>query len=473
MLKRALRWLVWIFGGFLVAGIALFLISILINLTDVPLNTEAQALMVAPKYVADPNQNAYFVLWAMDADEGLDALKIGREVDESYQQLYQENPSRNKYEQKDGYKKGPKSSWDMRRCDQTVQNCIEADLRNRVQLDATLSQNILLLRRYELIQQLPQFEEHPIPALALPFPGYVPLAQASNMALTKAVFDIADGRLKNGVDQITKNDQSLRRLLQKTSTLISRMVVLAMLRRQARTISELTELYPSLVEQYGDQLSYLARPLGVDEQSFSAVYANEARLQINLWKNIGVSEAFGSYWSTNDEATTSDRMLGKIFSLLYQPNGTTNLFAAWWLPLLQKDNQPASGYANLRERVIKNTAQLNEHSSLPFLHFLSNPIGKMAFMISANPDTYLSYMERSVDVDGYLRLVGLQIDLRRKKLPESAIRNYAIQAGPLFRRPYYGKPMTWVADKKQLQFIGRQAAAGNVDEKNIFIVQLR
>lgn len=473
MLKKTLRWLLRLVAGLFALAIVIFVAGVLINLGDAAITPETQALMSAPKYVADPDRNGYFVLRAMDGGMGSDVLKTGRILEEKYQKLYEENPNRSDYETQISYEKAARSEWKNGRCVKPTENCVEADLRKRAELESLIAQNALALRHYELIQLLPEFEEHAIPSVFAPLLKYEPLVQGSEMVLTKAAFEIADGRLKDGIDHLIKNDEFLRRLLRKTSTLLSRNIALAMMRKQTRMIGELVEIKPALVEQYGEALAYLTRPLRQEEQSFSTVYGSEARFASNYLKNVDAVHGLAMWVSGNDHPGLAARAIGKIFGLFYQPNATLNMVGASWSAILDEANQPVSEYSKVQARVMGKNRQLIDHPYLPYVHHLSNPVGKVVLPMAVVPEMYLGYMERSADVDGYLRLVGLQVDVRRKKIVESAMQDYANKAGAQFRSPYDGKPMTWVADKKQLQFVGRQRATSNLDGKNIFIAQMR
>ncbi|CAN5153980.1 hypothetical protein BH11PSE11_BH11PSE11_32500 [soil metagenome] len=471
--KNLLRRFLLIVAGVFAAIVLLFAAGVLINLGDARITPQTQAFMVTPKYVADPERNAYFVLRAMDAELGLDALKVGRQLEEKYQALYEENPNRTDYEMQISYEKAEKSSWKNGRCKPAPANCVEADLQDRKQLESNLAQNVLALRRYELIQSLPEFEEHAIPSIAAPLLKYEPLVQGSEMLLAKAAFEIADGRLKAGVDLLVKNDEFLRRLLLKTSTLLSRNVALGMMRKQIRTISELVETYPALTAQYGEVLTYLARPLRQEEQSFAGAFASEARFATNYLKNIDAAQAIALSASGGREPGFFAHWFGKLAGMFYQANASLNMAGAAWQSMIDEANRPASEFADVRARVLEKNRSIAENAYLPYLHYVSNPVGKMALKMAVVPEIYLDNMERSADVDGYLRLVGLQVDLRRKKIADAAIAEYASKAGAQFRSPYDGKAMTWFAEKKQLQFMGRQNAGGNPDGENVFVVHLR
>jgi hypothetical protein len=469
-MKSIMKWALRAVAAVFLSFIAILVITVLINLYDEPLKPEVTALMREPDYVVRDDQNGYFLLRAIDADASLDAYETGLNIVNREEALFRENPARSNYNVPAlQYKKIADFDWNLHRCDQTLENCAHADLKNRNQLMQLLAKNAILLKRYELMQKLGEFEEHPIPAPAAMLPAYGPLVKASNMITTQAEFEIADGKLDEGIHRLQKNDRFLRLLLQKSSTLISRMIAVAMMRQQVRTVSDLVEMYPQLAKQYGESLSALVRPLTTDEQAFSSVFSNEARFL-----------SFFQYLNVDDIAPADADLveLPRIFTyrinrFFFNRNATLNLMGESRLELIKAANQKASRYDELRQQIADKEEVLIQHPNLPYVHYLYNPLGKILFTVGSTSDIYFSYLERSADLDGYLRLAGLQIDIRRKNLQESEIETYIASAPEPFRSPYDGKPMTWDAKAKQLQFIGRHKATSNPGGGNVFIVSMR
>ncbi|MBI1890920.1 MAG: hypothetical protein HYS18_09755 [Burkholderiales bacterium] len=470
--KKILRAVSLLARGIAVVVIGLLAIGLLVNLIDEKLKPETQALLAPPAYHANPAVNGYFIFRAMDADASLDAMKTGSEAVESEQRLFKENPNRSDYDKQITYKKMPKPVWNQARCGEALQNCVEADLRNRAQLEDALAKNAVYLKRYDAMRQLPEFEERLLLSMAAPFPNYSLLAQTSDMTVAKAALDIADGRTQSGLAQLESNDRYLRSLLVKTNTLLGRMVAMGALRRQARTVSDLVEMYPQLLVQQGDALAKLVRPLTLNDQLYAPVMMNEARSIAGAIQSATAGNLI-SYVGSETGVSMSDRFANWVASLGFKRNATLNLFADTWKVVIDNANQPPSEYGKARERVNERIVQLFAPSRIPYVHYFSNPVGKILLEVASSPDMYVKYMERGADTDGYLRLVGLQVDLRRNKVAMDAIPAYLAKAPEQFRSPYDQKTMAWDAKQKQLQFEGRQKLNTNFKGGNVFIVQLK
>ena len=467
-LKTVRRWTFLLVSGSFTSVIFFLTIVVLINLRDEPLKLATQAMMREPGYLVPDERNGFFVLRAIDAEASVDAFAAGRDVVRAGEARYRADAAHFDVGHTDSsYQQLPKSAWDSRRCGPAPANCVQADLRNRAQLEALVLANATLLQRYNTMQAMDGFEEHVIPTVNAQIPNFGLLVQASDMALFNAEIDIADGNLKQGIERLQANDRYLRFLLQKSSTIVSRMVDLAMMRKQARTVSELLESYPILGEQYGDVLATLARPM--TEQNFSSVFATGARNELSYLQHMKIGEAKDTL-----KGSMSERLSDNMSKLFYHRDATLNRIAELWRQRIEWENQAASRQHQLHGHVIEMPDQLAESSNFSFTSYLYNPIGTiLANVALGSPDVYVSYRRKSVDVDGYLNLIGLQIDLRRKKIADAAIADFIANASENFRSPYDFAPMIWDAKDKQLQFIGREKARANLDGGKVFIVALQ
>ncbi|MFZ6861337.1 hypothetical protein ACO0K7_01745 [Undibacterium sp. Ji67W] len=415
----------------------------------------------------DPKSNGYFILSAMDADESLDVLKTGQEVTEKYLDLSKADPLRTDYTKKVTYKTTTLFTPQNDRCRGVTRTCIEADILNRSKVEALISQSSLLLKRYEMIQQLPNFEEPPISTIAAPHALYLPLLHASDLVMTKAVFNIADGKIQEGIDALKKNDQFLRRLMRQSSTLVSKYIISAMLRKQVQAISEVIEVYPGVLKSNGDEMSDMLRPLSEAELSMASSFEKETQFVL---KNLTTE------YVTGVPETVSEKFSTLLIKAFYQPNITINLMANYLETIIQAAHLPPSGFKQAENEIKLRTKDTNKPTFSNYIHFLYNPVGKVFYEEQiAHPESYFRYMEQIADLDGYIRLVGLQTELHRKGVSDDAIQNFVEAAGNQFRSPYDATPMTWVAQKKQLQFVGRQNHSDykrDLSGRNIYVAQL-
>ena len=462
--RKILTWFLRIAGGSIAAIVTFLAFCIVINLKDAELNPAAGELLALSKKPVEMNNNGYIVLSAIDADESQDVLKIGQEVTEKLTFLAHENPSRIDYFEKVKYKKVPGFTWhsfrhDNEGCKDGIDFCIKADLSNRKVLETALVQNALLLKRYEMIQQLPQFSEPPTISPVLVTGNNISLWEGSDMAVTEAVFDIADGKIKEGIEKLQRNDLCLRRLMRQSSTLSSKTMITAMLKRQVKTISELMEMYPQLVNSNGDELGKMLTPLTSDELSLVPALTDEAQYSLIRIKSIKYAEA--------------NNFADHFFTLFYQVNATQNLMADRWKTLIPSLNILPPEFDRVRKGLQDPGTILNEHAYLPYLHYLYNPIGKILFYTGFTPyDIYFAYMENVADLDGYIRLVGLQLDIRRQGITDDKMLAYVNGAKEPFRSPYNHQPMTWDAAHKQLQFTGSRSYRDSSGTRNVYSVKM-
>ena len=137
--KKILRWFWRITGGLLMLIIVLLTILILINLRDEKLTPAAQVLLREPTYLVPDAENGFFILRAINADASLDAFSVGKkQVQEEAARYRADPPYLTQNYTPDNYKTSPASVWDVPRCQETLQNCVEEDLRNRKKVTARI-----------------------------------------------------------------------------------------------------------------------------------------------------------------------------------------------------------------------------------------------------------------------------------------------------------------------------------------------
>ena len=454
--------------------IVLLTILILINLRDEKLTPAAQVLLREPTYLVPVAENGFFILRAINADASLDAFSVGKkQVQEEAARYRAEPPHLTQNYTLDNYKTSPASVWDVRRCQETLQSCVEEDLRNREKVTARIKANDLLLQRYAQMRALPGFEERVIPAFTAVVPYYPALTHAAELLMEQAALDIADGNIEKGITRLQENDRYMRLFLKNSSTLISKMISLSMMRKQARVVSELVNKYPQLAREHGDIFSTLVRSVQPTEINFKSAFVNEARY-VNFYLGMA-SKYSNSAIGASGENSSSDSPLMDACSyfcqLFLHPNATINELSTYWQQQITTANQPASTYTKIRANLAAN--HTTELPVLKQLHYVYNPIGKILIDLTQyTPDPYINYMEKGADTDGYLRLVGLQIKLRQQNIAETAIADFVAKAPEPFRSPYDSSAMIWNAKDRQLEFIGRQDTSSNLNHGKRFIVPL-
>lgn len=437
----------------------LLTILILINLRDEQLTPAAQVLLREPTYLVPDAENGFFILRAINADASLDAFETGKKIVQVEEKIFRTDP--HSFDQKhtpDSYKLDLTVKWDTKRCGELKQSCVESDLLNRVQLKKQIKANAVLTERYARMQTMTGYEEHILPTPDAPLPPLAALVKASDMAVVNAAFEIADGKFQQGITSLQANNRYVRLVASNSSLLITKMVCLAILRKQTSVVSELIRLYPQFYKDHGDAISEILRPFKKNELDFPKTLAHEASitnfiLDINFNKEV---ESTYSYY------------LGKLF---YQRNATINQMALMWQQRIAISGKPPSSYTKIHQNLELADKKRSEQSWFSYWQYSYNPAGKIICYV-AESNNYLEYLEKATDTDAYLRLVGLQFQLSRNKIEDSNIADFVAKAPEPFRSPYDSSAMIWNAKDRQLEFIGRQDTSSNLNHGKRFIVPL-
>ncbi|MES2038732.1 MAG: hypothetical protein V4495_12945 [Pseudomonadota bacterium] len=467
-LKTVGRWALRIFLALLLIILLLVTVLIAINWKDEALTPEAQTFLRDRQYHVPDAQNGFYILEAMSAPLGSDLLKTGMESIKAEQALYQKDKAAYESQPHPEFKgEYVKFSWNNNRCKQTIQNCVKLDLAKRAELSPQIASNQLLAERYALMRAMGNYEEHLIPSFAARIPAYSSLSHAIDLLLAQASFDITDGKLDTGLQLLESNDSYLRLMLKNSSSLISKMVLQTAIRKQARVVSELLVVYPVLLEKYAERISSLVRPMTVEEKSLELPFLYEAGVQVNFSQNLRPSLAL-----TKEKSDNPPWPLNLPAEFTFQPNATSNMVARNWALIIAAAKNPSSDASDTRNRLINLNQELSGSGITYYLNHAYNPAGKMLMQIGV-PDYAGTYIDRSRDTDAYLRMVSLQADILRKKIPDADIPAYLASAPPALRNPYDGSAMVWDEKAGQLKFTGHENASSNLDGGKLNIVVLR
>ena len=158
--------------------------------------------------------------------------------------------------------------------------------------------------------------------------------------------------------------------------------------------------------------------------------------------------------------------------LLYLPNATTNADTErWQLTIPLADAAPAQIDEAHADAKAKRKA-LRESRK----HWLGarNIVGNQLLDIGDEDDDpgYAHYIRRNIDVDGYRRLVLLQLQATLQNKTPSDVAQWLASSADDVRNPYDRKPMQWDAASSSLMFEGREKQAHNPAGSNVYRVRL-
>ncbi len=464
--QKILYWSLRLVIGLALFALLLVAVFVAINWKDEKLSPDALAILREPEIRLPDEKNGFYILREIEAANDVPLMETGiKEVKAEKQLASQGVAALQQYARQWNTAKAQNFSWEQGRCQKIAGNCVQHDLEHREELSALMAQNQLLAERYALMRAMPDYQEIQLANPAAMLPAYSPVMKAADMLITQAALDIADGKWEAGLQQLDSNDRQIRLMLSNSESLISKMVMQAALRRQARVVSELAVLYPGFFENNDEHLMRLVRSLTDNEKSLTAAYTYEARSQMN------------SFLSLRQATLLEDKASGKPFwpfsvlgAYAYHANASANRIAACWLVIIETSKQDARDINATRENLSALEMQMFGHGVFSFLNYVYNPVGKIVLQI-AMPDQ-LAYLDRTRDMEAYLRLVSLQLNILSNKVPKADIASFVNHAPAGLRNPYDATPMVWDDKTEQLKFTGHERSSNNLDGGKISVVSL-
>jgi hypothetical protein len=449
-------------------GIAVLLIA---NSWDESLAPEAGALLREPDATVAGDANGYYVLLGMYAPMQDNALVAGKLVQDTYERLYREDRLRQDYPSPRPPSQAATAEtrdFSKLRCPLQGRNCVAHYGENEAQFRALIQANQVLLGRYAQMMQLSGYQERPVPSPYAPFAPYNLLARAAELQTAAGVLDVKDGRDQEGLATLAGAIAFHRRLLAGSTVLISRMMEVLIVRREIQALSELIESKPALTQTHWDLIKPLVVPLTERENDMQPPILLEAHLSAMLLAQMPQLLKRGTAPEV-DITNGMERIWGARF--FYLPNATTNMVPPFWNALAELGHGNVAGYEQRKQQFDLTVPGHQSKSYAINWTFVRNPVGKALFGLTLPRMT--TYIERLYDLDGYIRLVNLQANLRHDQVARDAIAAYVANAPPEMRNPYNGEAMQWDAAAGSLAFTGKQASNGNLDqEPKVFRVKL-
>ena len=440
----------------------LFLTFVIVNWGDEALKPEvAQALAwQAPTNAFD--DNGYSVLLGIEAPIDMDAATIGKKALQaelarfaSLQQTHKETPARaENLREIDAY-----TDWKDHQCDyQKQQNCVDFYLlQGDAKLAFVLASQARLIARFEAIKQSKNYTEVMPPMLSAQIPKYSSLMNASELARIRAILDIAENRMDTGLQGYVNNAMFSRKLLRESNSLVSHMVAVAMMQRDTRVLSELMTKYPIIASKYSAQLMPVLAPISAPEYNLKKAFMQATNWQIPIINNMRYANA------TELAGEKTNFMQKAWLKIGFKPNATLNLLNAQTNDIIKLAELNAAQFADKKAHYL---AMQKENRDVVDYRLLTqkNPVGRILASISA-PECE-KYIERQHDLDGYLKMVRMQLALLADGTLIEKIASIELLD------PYTQKQMPYDAISGVVTFNGRQAAGGNYNKSNLYKVKV-
>ena len=421
LMKRFLKFFKWT-GITLGVLVALF---IGIYAFDETLDPGAAAIINAqPKIKAE--DNAYFFLVGLRAPADRDPGEFGRECVARLMKV-----SKNFEETKALHASGSvgcsrEAKLDISKisCGSSQASCFSNYLKHSSAFKQLADENKNLLQRYDRLLSMTQFEE-------LPFSIENASAHFFDLSIRElysavSVIKLLEGNNAEFVRRMVAAASYDRMVLRGDIDLIGKMIALDKVHSAARLVSDALRNYPTLATEYAAALSSISLPFTMDERSLESARRADLRVHVEIMR-----------WAEAMTAAKEESFIieGLYYPLIHKRIATINLqyrAVEDWRKLAQI---PTERY------LVEGQVALEQLTSPDYIRMIYNPMGN--YLAGLGGANYAKFVPRTIDADGLLRLVSLQIQIAAQNIPESEIPAFLKNADPQLRDPYTGQPMQW------------------------------
>lgn len=445
-LKRTLKWVVVVLVA-LFLGVPVLIVAI--NAFDEELQPEARAFTDLSTAEVPPEQNAYYAWIGLRAARNENQHVRGKEI-VAYvnKQLDIESHEIEIIDidvllgPKHIASKTPPSELNLL-CQRDTQGCLGRYRTKDADIAHWAREDQVLLDRYRALYSYAYFHETIKPRPTAPF--YSAPATVAALARAQAAQKALHGNPGEALRRLHEDTAFWRRVITDSRLLVNRMIAVASIQTNVQLISEIIATYKLPTDKL--QIAATAiRPLTNQERDLSGVFRYEFALGAHMFTHLDSHV----YQTDCDSDSWSACLFGKLSTAsLLKPNATINMSFEKFNRIAQASKLPAKLFLEQ----VKQARGDNESGSFIKWHFAYNPIGKMLNTILGD-SLYYNYVGRVHNLDGFLRLASLQVNMKRQEVRDSQIASFLKNAGPNLYNPYTNEPMLWDTEKRSIYFHG-------------------
>ncbi|MDR3158484.1 MAG: hypothetical protein LBU11_05640 [Zoogloeaceae bacterium] len=419
--------------------LALFLALVAYILKDEPLSPAAEKALHYQPSPVPPERNAFVGIAGLEAPAGGDFISAGKE-----------NIRVNLVDTEGAAQKLIVPQYTDSCAKEITENClveIRADAQN---IQSLLAENSELILRYLRLQAMPEFSHSFAKTLRYGtmdfFPRYGNLLNLSRILSARAVLDIQNGRIEEGLGFIERDMNFYRGILaSKDINLLDMMIAAATIRQHANLLMLL--LQEGRLSGQTDRVRALLRPLDAPRETFTNALWRERVYMIQSFREMSANlkKLTGTIdldTGETQEGTYFDQLK---FMLLFKPNMSLNLLdeiftvEADIINALAIDALPAQRDVLWEKEIRSRVCAIPKDYS--YCRHWKNYVGEVLVTI-AQPD-HVQYLLRIHDLDARLRLFRARLEFARaaKNAPKAeAPEAILARLGPETFNPYTGKP---------------------------------
>ncbi|MDR2173139.1 MAG: hypothetical protein LBE32_02895 [Burkholderiales bacterium] len=449
-------------------AVTLFALAVLINWRDEVLSDEARALLEArPMKTVPDNENIFVAMAGFNAPEGDDIFEAGGSHIEEIEKALEQDPWEVKtifggIKEQEGKEElrwqETEPSFDCRFDKETdFLGCARSQ---KERIEKTLAANETLVYRYGILQELPYYVASRNPGALLVMRSHSAMTYVRIFLVAQALLDVESGNAEAGLTFFKKDLATMRRILEGKGISVDNITPKAHMTRSVYRLSLLLSSPSINVEGQPSGWRELLEPLSREQISLRSAIEGDIRRIYDYGvatKWVSYQEAtehpyrFCSFKKSGETCSTWQWWLDKNgHALFFQPNAKFNYGVPLYKTWLRISDLSRKNYIEQREEALASLTEL----SRPGIDWIYNPVGKGAFRnLSYYWDDYYHWgdaLRRLYDLDAYLRLVRLQLELRLAKILSEDIPAFIEQLDEAYCAPC--SDFSWDAETRMLSF---------------------
>jgi hypothetical protein len=267
-----------VIGALLLALVVVGAIWLLINARDESLNPRVRAVLDAKHDYISADNNLFFAILAFDSQADGDIGQQGRELYASYLAALHANPQV-AFDFKSGATFTRESFVGNKDvlCARSgrVEDCIERVIAHPEEFQKLVTENHLLLNRYQAVSTYTRLENPIDLTFATPVAPWAPFMLGKRLFLTNVALDIRLGRIDAGIERLRSDLAFTRQILAEPDIiLIDKFILAASERASLGFISDLLRTRTLSDAQYAE-LNAIVTPLTASERSLAIAFSRE------------------------------------------------------------------------------------------------------------------------------------------------------------------------------------------------------
>lgn len=449
------------------ATIVMAVVLLAIYWRDEPLSAKTIALNQPPVVNINENENAYFAYIGLTAAKGKDPAEVGKAYHAQYEAMLRATPVatyqqfRQLIDQPRLKFKAEQNQHPTSICKIQNEACVEKYARTAEQISKLAADNITLAQRYNALLQYPQFVDVSTPSAFFELSAFSDIQNLNELRCAQASIALANGDADGALNALDANLQFWHRNLRGSTTLISRMIAIAILKTNYAFLNDFLDYQPALAKTKYDQLRKILAHFGELDTDFTDTLKGEYRFGANFMSLMitNVDDLQGSE-PERDIFEKIGMALNK--TPLYRPHATLNRHAEIFSRYLSLAKLPAHQLMEKKQTLLEGLENEFGFGKHPIRDFSYNPIGNSlnSMGLVAIGDYFLT----AHDLGAYVRLLKLKLEIRHQDISLADVSRFIATSNAALFNPFTNQPMTWDEAGQSIYF---NKLHGNENEKKV------